>query len=95
MACAEVSWLEKGVQAEPQINLKVLLDFLEFVTAAMSDIKSDKLKICNFISSSGISAFTNNHRKVSGIFPKYAMITSKYDSPTRPAAVSLQFSDPL
>jgi hypothetical protein len=56
VACAKGSWIQNGVQAVPQISLKVLLNFFLIWHGHNVDIKSDKkLKICNFISSSGIS----------------------------------------
>jgi hypothetical protein len=56
MACAKGSCIQNGVQEEQQISVKVLLSVFEFDTAAMSILRVDKkLKICNYISSSGIS----------------------------------------
>lgn len=57
MACAKGSWIQNGVQAEQQISLQVLHSFLIWHCCNV-DIESDKkLKICNFISSSGMSLF--------------------------------------
>lgn len=56
MACAKGSWIQNGVQAEPQISLKLLLSFFLIWHGRDVHIKSDKkFKICNFISSSGTS----------------------------------------